>query len=109
MITITQGDEALLQLTATTGDGNPINLTGATFSTSMKGLNGAANPVFPDGQHDIVDAANGIFELTLSPADTALVGEGTGKEILTKITIAGNPVYYHGFNQLTVYAPVPLQ
>ena len=108
MIKITQGDYAVLQFTATDGNGNPIDLTGATFSTQIKGPNGVI-VTFPDSQHDVPDAPDGIFTLTLSPTDTASLGEGAGKTVITTITIGGNPVNYNGFNALTVYPNVPLQ
>lgn len=107
-IQITQGDEAVLHLTAQDGNGDPVNLTGATFETQIKGPNGSI-ATFPNSQHAILSALDGTFSLTLSPDDTTSCGEGENKEILTKITIGGDPIYFHGFNVLTVYPNVPNQ
>lgn len=109
MIQFTQGDNAILNLTATDGDGNPVDLTGATFTTYIKSSNGSAVSAFNNSKHSIVSAPAGTFTLTLTPTDTAACGEGGNKEILTVITQAGKPIYFHGFNMLTVYAAVPLQ
>lgn len=109
MIQFTQGDNAVLNLTATDGNGNPVDLTGATFTTYIKSPNGSAVSVFNNTKHAIVSAAAGTFTLTLSPTDTAACGEGENKEILTVITQSAKPIYFHGFNMLTVYPAVPLQ
>lgn len=109
MITFTQGDYAVLNLTATDGDGNPINITGGSFTTLINGPNGSPVNMFPNGQHVIVDGPNGQFTLTLQPEDTGNCGLGLHKEILTQIVIGGDPITYRGINTLTVYAPVPFQ
>lgn len=108
MITITQGDYAVLEFTATDGDGVPVNLSGATFETQIKGPNGEVE-VFGDSQHSIISAVDGTFSLTLSTTDTASLGEGQDKTIITKITQSSHPVYFNGFNILTVYPNIPLQ
>jgi hypothetical protein len=108
MLSFTQGDEVVLNLTAQDGSGNPINLTAATFSTQMLGV-GAAGPVtFGNSQHAIVNAALGQFSLTLAPTDTASVGIGNNKDILTQVTQSGNPMYVRGTAILTVNPPIPL-
>lgn len=104
-----QGDQVTLSLVATDDSGNPINLTGASFSTQILGANGVGPVVFLNGQHTIVTAASGIFTLALSVTDTPNCGLGLHKEIITQITIGGAPQYYRGVNLLTVYPPVPLQ
>lgn len=110
VIVFTQGDNAVLQLTATDGAGEPINLDGATFSTQIKSANGSTVAVFGNSQHAIVgNPLDGTFSLTLSAANTQACGEGGDKEILTKITIGGQVVYFHGFNMLTVYPATPVQ
>lgn len=110
MIVITQGDSAILQLTAQDKDANPVPLTTATdFTTYMKGPNGVIVE-FDNEQHEIVDAAAGIYSLTLSSDDTGSIGLGLHKEIITRIVFSGgSTVYFHGFNVLTVLANVPLQ
>jgi hypothetical protein len=107
MINITQGDYAVLNLTAQDGNGNPVNLTGATFSTQIVGTNGVV-VTFGNSQHAIVNAALGQYSLTLAQADTSNCGIGANKDILTTISQSGNPVTYRG-RILTVNPPVPLQ
>ncbi len=112
MIVITQGNTATLQLTATDGNGNPINLTGATFSTQINGPNGNFVVTFPNSQHtanpDQVDF-EGQFTLALAISDTANLGTGFHKEIITTITIGSQVVSYRGPNILKVLPPTPYQ
>lgn len=115
IIQFTQGDNnVVLNLTAQDGLGNPVNLTGASFSTQVLGPNGGSIATFPNGQH----VANpdqvgnpGKFTLTLanSGADTAACGVGYGKQILTTITIGGAIVTYRGVGILNVFPPTPTQ
>lgn len=107
-ISFTQGDTAILNLSATDGQGNPFNLTGASFSTQIKGSNGIYT-VFGNSQHAIVSAANGTFTLTLSAIDTGNCGLGPNKEILTLISQTGSTIYFRGVNILTVNPPIPIQ
>ena len=107
-IVFTQGDLAVLNLQATDGDGNPIDISGSTFTTQIKGPNGVIVS-FPNSQHAIVDGPNGFFSLTLQPNDTSSCGLGTNKDILTQIVSGGSPIYFRGQGILTVNPPVPLQ
>jgi hypothetical protein len=109
LIQFTQGDNAVLSLTAQDALGNPINLTGASFSTQILGANGQPVNVFPNGQHAIVSASLGTFTLTLSAANTTACGLGNTKDIVTAITISGNVTYFRGSGILTVFPPVPMQ
>lgn len=111
MIQFTQGDVVTLQLTATDGNGNPVTLTGASFTTQIKGPNGSIIS-FPNGQHTAnADQVNytGQFTLALSATDTANCGLGANKEIITQVLISSSPIYYRAFNILTVLPNVPLQ
>lgn len=108
-ITITQGDAPTLTLYATDGNGNPVNLTGATFSTQILGPNGVGPVTFGNAQHAIVNAADGEFTLTLAASDTPNLGIGANKDILTQITIAGVSTYYWGRGILQVMPSTPLQ
>jgi hypothetical protein len=111
MITFTQGDTAILNLTAQDGDGNPIDITGATFTTSMVGAGGAIVE-FPNSQHTAnPDQVNftGQFTLSLSDTDTPLVNIGFPKDILTLIVIGSSVIYYRGSGILAVQPPVPLR
>ena len=108
MISFTQGDTAVLNLTATDGNGNPFDITAASFITQIKGPNGIIAS-FPNAQHSIVSALNGMFNLTLSSADTVACGLGHHKEIVTRITQGASVIYFRGPNILIVNPPVPLQ
>jgi len=104
-----QGNTAVLEFVATDDQGNPQNLTGASFSTQILGANGVGPVVFPNGQHSIVSASAGTFSLSLAATDTPNCGLGLHKEILTTITIGGVIQTYRGVNILTVYNDVPAQ
>lgn len=108
MITFTQGDNAILALTAQDGQGNAINISGASFSTQIMGKAGAGVQTFGNSKHTIVSGISGTFTLTLSPTDTALCGLGVGKEIVTLITISSSQISYHGKNALTVLSATPI-
>lgn len=107
-LAFTQGDNAVLNLTATDGNGNPINITGASFSTQMLGPNGSAIATFANGKHSITNAALGQFSLTLGVTDTQSCGVGNNKDIVTAITLSGNVTYFRASGILTVWPPVPL-
>lgn len=111
MINFTQGDTAVLALTATNGNGDPIDLTGASFTTYVRAANGS-NATFPNSQHtaDPDQVANrGKFQLALSSVDTAACGQGENKMILSRIVISSTVIYYRGVDVLNVYPPVPIQ
>jgi hypothetical protein len=108
MIEFTQGDTALINLTATDGQGNPFNITGSVFTTFIKGPNGVVAS-FPNSQHSIVNAALGQFQLALATSDTANCGTGPNKEILTQIVQGSSTIYFRGPNLLVVNSPVPIQ
>lgn len=110
MINITQGDQANLQLTATDGMGNPIDLTGASFVSLLRGSNGATIS-YANSQHTAnPDQVNfkGQYLLALSPSDTNNIPVGVNKELLTQITQGGNPIFYRGPNLVNVRAPIPV-
>lgn len=109
MIEFTQGDAVVMNLTAVDNNGNAVNITGAEFSTTIKGPNGVYS-TFGNSQHAIVNASMGEYTLTLSTTDSANCGLGYGKEIVTQITqTSGAPTYFHGKGILAVLAAVPLQ
>ena len=108
MIVFTRGDTAVVTLTANNGQGQPVNITGASFVTQIKGPNGVIAS-FPNNQHAITDAANGVFTLSLGSTDTEACGLGNNKEILTQITIGSQITYFRGTGILQVLPPVPNQ
>ena len=110
MLVLTQGDgDIAFQLTAV-NNGLLVDLTGATFTTFIRGPSGTIVS-FPNSQHQAnVDQVNfkGQFTLTLSPADTASLAVGVGHEILTAIVISGVTTNFHGFDLLTVLQNTPV-
>lgn len=108
MLTFTQGDAVVLQMTAKDGNGDPVNLTGASFTSYVRGSNGASNVSLNNSKHAIVDAVNGQYSITLSTSDSAACGEGANKDLVTVVTIGSTPIYYHGQGILTVLPPLPL-
>lgn len=107
-IQFTQGDTAFMLLTAQDGDGNPIDISGGVFTTLIKGPGGVIVS-FPNSQHAIVDAPNGVYSLDLSQSDTASCDIGEDKDILTQIVQGSSAIYFRGIGILTVNPPVPLQ
>jgi hypothetical protein len=107
-ISFTQGDSAVLNLTATDGNGNPIDITGATFVTQIKGPSGSFITSFPNSQHSIVNGPLGQYQLSLATTDTPNCGIGSNKEIVTQMTNGLTVLYLHGPGLLTVNPPVPL-
>jgi hypothetical protein len=110
MIEFTQGDTATLDLTATNGNGTPVDLTAAVFTTSFRGTDGVVIS-FPNSQHTAnPDQVNfkGQFSLALSSADTDSVPVGKNKEIVTKIVQGLSTIYYHGPSALNVLNKIPM-
>ena len=108
MLAFTQGDNAVLNLTATDGNGNPINITGASFSTQILGPNGQSIATFNNSKHAVVSGPAGTFTLTLGVSDTQSVGVGNNKDVVTAITLSGSVTYFRASGILTVWPPVPL-
>lgn len=109
-IAFTQGDTVTLSFTATDQLGNPVDLTGATFSTQINGPNTAGPVTFGNSQHTAnPDQVNytGQFTLALTSSNTAACGIGENKEVVTAITISAKLQYYLGQGILTVYPSPP--
>lgn len=110
-LVITQGDTPTFTFYAETGEGERIDLTGATFSTDIKGALGALVTV-PNSQHtaDPDQEENpGKFTMTMTAVQTAACSASDKKDIITKITQGTNVIYVHGTSILTVKANVPLR
>jgi hypothetical protein len=110
-IFFTQGDTPNLLLTAVNAQGNPINLTGATFTTIFRSTDGTT-VTFPNGQHTAnPDQTNytGEYVLALSASDTMSVPVGTNKEVITQIIIGLNTTFFHGPGILTVLSAIPVR
>lgn len=109
MIQFTAGDSANLVFTAEDGDGNPVNLTGAVFTTFFRIANGLTVQ-FDNSQHTAnPDQINfpGQYTLALAVSDTAPIPPGDNKEVITEVVQGGSTIYYHGPNILNVLSPIP--
>lgn len=111
MLTITQGDTALFDFTATTGEGMPFDLTGATFTTLIRAVDGT-NLIVPNDQH----TANpdqvtfpGKFTMSLTTDNTMDLQLGPCHEIVTKVVQPSSVIQFHGPCILTVLQPFPIQ
>lgn len=104
----TQGDTVVLQLQATDESGNPQNISGATFSSQMLGPLAVGPVTFGNAKHTIVNAGIGSFTLNLTANDSASIGYGNNKDIVTSITISGAQTTYRGVGLATVWPPIPL-
>lgn len=110
MLRITQGDGSVVFNFTAVNNAQPVDLTGATFSTQIRGPGGTIR-VFPNDQH----TANpdqvlykGKFTLALTKEDTDSLAVGPDHEVLTKITISSVVIYFHGLSLLTVQPNVPV-
>lgn len=111
MLKVTQGDTPTFQLTAQLGSGIPYDLTGAVFTTVMKGPNGIV-VAFPNSQHTAnpnQTTNKGQFTLALTAVDTNSLGIGQYKEIITKVVQGSVVTQFHGNGILTVLPAVPVQ
>lgn len=109
-LVITQGDTVTFQLTAFDDDDTEHDLTGASFTTTLKGQGGALVTVADSAHTEDPDQATnpGEFTMSLTAAQTLALSTGTGKEILTKVTQGSNIRYYRS-SSLTVKPNVPAQ
>lgn len=110
MLKITQGDTVVFNFTAKTAGGTPVTLTGASFQTQMKSEDGDV-VTFGNSKHTANPnqvTNKGKFTLTLTAEDSASIGEGANKDIVTKITIGSQIIYYHGNGILTVLPQEPV-
>lgn len=101
---ITQGDTAVLQLKATTDGTTAFDLTGAVFTTKVRGPGAVVS--FDNTKHAVVSAPAGTFTLTLSAADTASLSLGSAKEMLTTVVQGGSTRSFRAAI-LTVLPPAP--
>lgn len=100
MIEFSQGDAGVvLTFTATDGDGNAVDISGASITTSFKSSDGTPYTV-PNGQH-VVDPDQvtnpGVFTCTLTVDDTNAIPAGKGKEVVSAVTVSGNVTKYRDF------------
>lgn len=110
MLSFSQGDTAVLNLTITDGVGTPIVLQDdAVLTTKIKGPRGII-AVFPNSQHTILDQNlfPGKFTLALSTSDTTECGVGDAKDVITEVQQNAGTVYFHGTSILNVFTNYPL-
>lgn len=110
-LAFTQGDSVVFNLIAEDGDGNPIDLTGAVFTSYIRGPIGSVVS-FPNAQHTAnPDQVNftGQFTLALTTTNTSGLEIGNNRQLLTKIVQSPGVTYFHGINLLNILAPVPIQ
>lgn len=110
VLRITQGDGSVVFNFTAVNNSLPVDLTGATFSTQIRGPGGTIK-TFPNNQHTANPnqvANKGKFTLTLTKEDTDALALGVGHEVLTKVTISSVVIYYHGPDLLTVQPNVPV-
>lgn len=111
MISFTINDTAALQFIAQDGNGNPIDLTGASLQTTLLGPQGTL-VVFNDSKHSInpdQTGFKGYFTLNLLQTDTAQCAEGENKDVLTQVTQGSSVITYRGIGVLNIYPVTPAQ
>lgn len=107
-LSFTQGDTPILVLKAVDSDGDPVDITGATLTTYIKGPTGS-NVIIPNSQHTITDGLNGEYEVALTSDDSEACQAGANKEVITKSVLLDNTIHYHGVGILTVLVPLPIE
>lgn len=110
VLELTQGDSITLNLKALNGPaGAAVDLTGASFTTYLRATDGTLVEI-ANGAHaaDADQVTNkGVFTCALTTAQTALLKIGSGKEIITKVTMGSTVIYFHGVKALVVLSPNP--
>lgn len=91
---LTAGDARVLRITLRVGE-TAVDLTDATFETTIQ-ANDGSNIVIPNVDHEIVVAADGTVDLTLSAARALKVRRGRSPRFMVKTTIDGIDASYWG-------------
>lgn len=108
MISVTQGDSGTMNLTAKDADGEEIDLTGAVFTTYIKGKDNQVRTLDNSKHTADADQVNnkGKFTLAFLTTDSSLWEIGNCKEVLTRIVQGSSTIYYRG-KILNVLPPFP--
>lgn len=110
VLRLTQGDDITLNLKAIAGaDGDAVDLTGAVFTTYLKGADGSS-VIIDDADHtaDADQVTNpGVFTCRVSDTKSALLKIGAKKEIVTKVVIASDTIFFHGIEAMAVISASP--
>lgn len=111
MIRLTQGDVYPAIRFRIVSNGDPVDLTGATLTTKIRGPGGVVKS-FANGKHTLAasqgGAGMGYFDLALDDADTADLldtsswPENEGLEIVTKVVQGSSEISYRKKNILRV-------
>ena len=100
-VEIYRGDNRTFKVTVKDGDGNAVNITGASIIFSVKEKIGDTGYNFQkkntaagggDSQIKITDAVNGIYEVYIVPTDTQTLDIGN-YEYDSELTTATSKVY----------------
>lgn len=106
-VKFTQGDKSTITLTLTDGNGNAVDITGASFESYFLGPN-SITVTISNSAHTPTVPASGTLTVALTAAQTASIEDGAGKEIITKVTfLNGDIMHFHGREVLTVYKAAP--
>lgn len=108
---ITIGDSVDFQFLAVTGLGVPFDLTGATFTTFIRGPLGTVVE-FDNSAHTIAvnQVTNrGQFALALTEEDTEMLAPGADREVITQVVQGESTIYFHGVNLLNILVNVPVE
>ena len=107
-LSFTQGNNPVnLNLVATDGNGNPVDITGASFTTQILGPLGAIVSI-PNSQHTITNGPAGAYTVALTLAQSQACNIGPNKDILLTAVQGSQTTTYRGQGILTVYPPVPV-
>jgi len=111
-VNFSQGDQVVLHFVATDGNGQPLNIWGATLTTKLKKADQTILDI-PNSQHTILDQTNpttvGQFLVSLLSSDSTQVGVGQQKDIVTDVDQGSTVVYCHGTGILNVFSNDPAQ
>lgn len=109
MIKFTQGDTVTIEFYAEDSNGLRIDLSGATFSTQIKGYRGSIVTI--DNSSHTADpdqvTNKGKFTVSLTSAQTLLMDSGDKKDIVTKIVQGASTIHYHGKGILEIFKNYP--
>lgn len=74
-LTFTRGDTETIQVTMTTDDGTPIDITGRTYASQLRTTPDIA-AISATASCTITDAANGVMTVIFTPAQTSPLDPG---------------------------------
>lgn len=107
-VTITQGDDVTINMLATIDGSSPMDLTGATLSSTLVASDESIVSVF-NSSHTIANQTTntGEFSIFLDRTTTALLMLGAAQNIVTKASISGKDLFIHANKVLRVVSASP--